>query len=612
MIYIIHHIMEYTLIEYTLYVANRDYTAWEWLPQPLPEGIATLSPLQHKLFHGDRVNAEGKIIASKYGGNTEIGGVLMVEEKTYGRYKDKLLYKCIPYDPHLPAFLIPYDEKTSLGFSKNKINKYITFKFLDWQEKHPYGIVVNTFGKVDETKAYADYQLHCQELNHSLKHFNAATLRVLREEAALNLPKLFIENYQIEDRRTYPILSIDPENCIDIDDALGIRKNAEGQTILSIYIANVPLMIEHLGLWQMITDRISTIYLPERKIPMLPSSLSDFRCSLLAGEERVAFTLDVYITKGYIVKYECKTCFIRVEKNYVYEAAELRARPDYQQLLKLVRHLNEESAGYLGYVEQVRDSHDVVEFCMIMMNYECAKILKKKGRGIFRSATKRKAQAQEADEEQAHITPQLKYIIQGTAGEYCLAAQMKPHELIAGGLETYVHITSPIRRLVDCINMLEIIRDTYTFSSAANAFVEKWLAKIAVLNQQSKAIRHLQNDILLLSTYEKNPHNDELYTGVVIGAAARGAARGAAPTTPFPTASGIATTPSPTASGIATTPTTASAAPLYKYRVYIAQLKLLTNVYSPKKVDNYSTMNFTIHLFLDEANMTKKVQLHMV
>ena len=599
--------MEYTLMEYTLRVANRDYTEWEWLPQPLPEGIANLSPLQQKLFHGDRVNAEGKIIASKYGENTEIGGVLMGEEKTYGRYKDKLLYKCIPYDPHLPSFLIPYDEKTSLGFSKNKINKYITFKFLDWQEKHPYGIVVNTFGKVDETKAYADYQLHCQELNHTLKHLNAATLRVLREEAALNLPKLFIENYQIEDRRTYPILSIDPENCIDIDDALGIRKNAEGQTILSIYIANVPLMIEHLGLWSMLTDRISTIYLPERKIPLLPPSLSDFRCSLLAGEERVAFTLDVYITKGYIVKYECKTCFIRVEKNYVYEAAELRARPDYQQLLKLVRHLNEESAGYLGYVEQVRDSHDVVEFCMIMMNYECAKILKKKGRGIFRSAQAKQTQAKQTQAQQkqtqeteAHLSPQLKYIIQGTAGEYCLAAQMKPHELIAGGLETYVHITSPIRRLVDCINMLEIIRDTYTFSSAANAFVEKWLAKIAVLNKQSKAIRHLQNDVLLLSTYEKNPHNDEMYTGVVLGAAPH---RGAAPTTPD--RGSAPTTP-------CTDTCTAGAAALYKYRVYIAQLKLLTNVYSPKKVDNYSTMNFTIHLFLDEANMTKKVQLHMV
>ena len=594
-------------MEYTLCVANRDYTAWEWLP-PLPESIADISPLEQKLFHGDRLNAEGNIIASKYGENTEIGGVLMVEEKTYGRYKDKLLYKCIPYDPHLPCFLIPYDDKTSLGFSKNKINKYITFKFVDWEDKHPYGILTNTFGKVDETKAYADYQLHCQELNPSLKQFNTATLRVLREEAALNLPKLFIENYQIEDRRSYPILSIDPEHCKDIDDALGISKNAEGQTILSIYIANVPLMIEHLGLWQVLTDRISTIYLPERKIPMLPPSLSDFRCSLLAGEERVAFTLDVYITKGYIVKYECKTCFIQVKKNYVYEAAELRALPDYQQLLKLVRYLNEESAGYLGYVEQVRDSHDVVEFCMIMMNYECAKILKKKGRGIFRSATKRNIEAENADEEQAqahneeqaqaeqaYLSPQLKYIIQGTAGEYCLAAQMKPHELIAGGLETYVHITSPIRRIVDCINMLEITRDTYTFSPAANNFVEKWLAKIAVLNQQTKAIRHLQNDILLLSTHEKNESKDEMYTGVVLGAS--------------PLRPQIGAEPHPTASGIAPT---ASASALYKYRVYIAQLKLLTNVYSPKKVENYATMYFTVHLFLDEANMTKKVRLQMI
>ena len=536
----------------------------------------------------------------------ELGGVLLLEGKTYGRHKGKLVYKCIPYEAQLPSFLIPYEDKSASGFSKIKINKYITFKYVDWQEKQPYGVVVNTFGKVDEINAYIEYQLHCQDLNHSLKQFNTKTMHVLREEAAFNLPKLFTEDYQIEDRRSYPILSIDPEHCKDIDDALGIRKNAEGQTILSIYIANVPLMIEHLYLWQVLSDRISTIYLPERKIPMLPPSLSEFKCSLLEGEERVAFTLDVYIEKGNIVKYECKTCFIRVEKNYVYEATELLARADYQELLKLVRHLNQESSRYLGYVEQVRDSHDVVEFCMILMNYECAKILKKKGCGIFRSASKIKkavvkydteaeeeaaAQAQLEEEEAIrHLSPQLKYMIQGTSGEYCLAADMKPHELIAGGLETYVHITSPIRRLVDCINMLEIMRDTYTFSQAANDFVEKWLAKIAELNKKTKAIRHLQNDILLLNMYEKSHIKDEMYIGVVIGAAPH---RGSAPTTPFPTASG-------------------SGGALYKYRVYIAQLKLLTNVYSAKKVDNYSTMYFTVHLFLDEAKMTKKVRLQMV
>ena len=143
--------------------------------------------------------------------------------------------------------------------------------------------------------------------------------------------------------------------------------------------------------------------------------------------------------------------------------------------------------------------------------------------------------------------------------------------------------------------MLEITRDTYTFSPAANNFVEKWLAKIAVLNQQTKAIRHLQNDILLLSTYEKSESKDEMYTGVVLGALPHPTAdRGAAPTTPC------------------TDTCTAGAAALYKYRVYIAQLKLLTNVYSPKKVENYATMNFTVHLFLDEANMTKKVRLQMI
>ena len=39
-----------------------------------------------------------------------IAGVLVLEgNKTYGRKKKRLLYKCIPDDKYLPAFLVPYD-----------------------------------------------------------------------------------------------------------------------------------------------------------------------------------------------------------------------------------------------------------------------------------------------------------------------------------------------------------------------------------------------------------------------------------------------------------------------------------------------------------------------
>jgi hypothetical protein len=183
----------------------------------------------------------------------------------------------------------------------------------------------------------------------------------------------------------------------------------------------------------------------------------------------------------------------------------------------------------------------------------------------------------------------LKYILQGTVGAYCGIEDLKPHEIIGGGVESYLHITSPIRRIVDCINMLEIMSEDYVFSKEADLFKEKWMANLTLINANTKAIRHLQNDMALLHLYEKNTNKDQIYSGVVLGV-------GVPPGVP-PPHDGMGSGFEPL---------------LYKYRVYIYYIKLLTNVYSTKKVENYTTMNFTIHLFLDEVNMTKKIRLQML
>ena len=607
--------MEDTKIEYTLDVFNRDYTYWDWqrvrgfrppttelgTEPSLDTGLKELcpllyniSPIKNKLFHGDRVDWTGKLISSPYREATEIGGVLLVAEKTYGRVKEKLLYKCIPYEKNLPCFLIPYEDR-SLGFSKLKQNKYITFKLKEWTDKHPHGILTNTFGNVNDVDAYANYQMHCQKLNNSIKTLNAATLRALREDSILNLPIFYKEEYKLEDRRTHPVFSIDPANCNDIDDALGITRSPIGETILSIYIANVPLVLEHLELWTYLSDRISTIYLPGQKIPMLPAALSENKCSLLQGQERVAFVMDVYIYQGRISNIVCKTVFMQVSNNYVYEDKALLARPDYQEIFKVVKWLNEDSSTYLGYVDEVNNSHDVVEFCMILMNYECSKILKAKRKGIFRTATKKEL-SNESESASACMASDLKYILQGTVGAYCGIEDLKPHEIIGGGVESYLHITSPIRRIVDCINMLEIMSEDYVFSKEADLFKEKWMANLAQINVNTKAIRHLQNDMALLHIYEKNTNKDQIYSGVVLGVGVPpphdGNGGGFERVEPF---------------GFERVEPL-----LYKYRVYIYYIKLLTNVYSTKKVENYTTMNFTIHLFLDEVNMTKKIRLQML
>jgi exoribonuclease R len=535
-------------------------------------------------------------------------GVLIVDGITYGRLNNKLLYKCIPDDSSL-AFsyiLVPYEEKNTT-FSKVKVNKYVSVSVKDTDaisvkdtdaisvkdttRDHPIGMLLETFGDVDDLEAYIQYRMACKNMSHGLKPLTTAVIRSSREKCLSNISA----HYNIEDRRDYPIFSIDPLGCRDIDDAMGIRLLPDGQTLLSIYISNVPLVIDYLNLWENISERISTVYLPHKKIPMLPVILSENMCSLLEGQERVAFVMDVYTYAGAVKQIKLTNALIRVEKNYEYEAPALVARLDYKKILAITKQLNQDSFHYLEYVDDIKDSHDVVEFCMIFMNHECAKKLQLQQRGIFRSATKKEIQpSNEEDYKKVLIMPELIYMLQGVAGEYCLVDNIKPHELIGKGLKCYTHITSPIRRLVDIVNMVELQTDTCIGSVAADAFLKKWKTPQAVetINQKTKAIRRLQNDVELLHVYEKYGQ-DKVYSGIILGV-------------PPPHDGSNMPSPPPQVGG------SGGRQPPTPTRVYIPELKLLTKLKSAKELPIYSLVECTVHLFLDEAKMRRKVRLQML
>jgi len=571
---------------FILHVANRDYTGWDFVNKndqenhlpttTLPETFTSLaiSPLSEKLFHGDCLDENGKLISdiSRYRTKKDICGVLLTSEKSYGRENNKLLYKCVPDDEHLPCFLVPYQEK-NIGFSKIKSDKYISFEIKEWISKHPIGTITNTFGIVDDIDAYTAYRIAAKEIGDSIKTLNAASIRKLRENTLGPIPYYYNNNH-IEDRRSqvYNIISIDPAGCTDIDDAISIRKIPDEKTIvLSIYIANVPMMLEYLNLWSYITRRVSTIYLPDRKLPMLPIVLSDNVCSLRQQEDRLAFVMDLHIKDNSIQSINYGNVIINVNENYVYDSPKLIASDYYKSIKNIISELN--SNTECKYISSIQTSHDIIEYCMILMNRESAKILKRKKTGIFRSAIKK-----ESISEYNNIPAELKMILQNVSSEYCLYDNLKPHELIAGGLDSYLHITSPIRRIVDIVNMMELLRDKFEWSNDAILFIEQTTKSITEINAKSKAIRKLQNEIHLLNEYNNN--KELFYTGIVFNQTIKN--------------------------------DNVKADTLYKYMVYIHQNKMLTTILSRRNIKNYTSVAFSAHLFLDEAKMTKKIRLQML
>ena len=110
-----------------------------------------------KLFNNDIMEfKDGKteLIQSQIRKAAKIAGVLVLENnKSYGRHNNgKLLFKVIPDDTHIPHFLVPYELK--IGFSKKFINKYITFRFREWDSKHPIGSIVDTLGDVNNLDVF--------------------------------------------------------------------------------------------------------------------------------------------------------------------------------------------------------------------------------------------------------------------------------------------------------------------------------------------------------------------------------------------------------------------------------------------------------------------------
>jgi len=100
------------------------------------------------------------------------------------------------------------------------------------------------------------------------------------------------------DLRVLPTVTIDGENAKDFDDAVSIKKTKKG-FILWVHIADV----SHYVKWDSPIDeearmRATSVYLPDRVIPMLPPELSENLCSLLPKTPRLTFTVEMHFNNN--------------------------------------------------------------------------------------------------------------------------------------------------------------------------------------------------------------------------------------------------------------------------------------------------------------------------
>ena len=156
--------------------------------------------------------------------------------------------------------------------------------------------------------------------------------------------------------------------------------------IISIYISNVSIWLDTLNLWDSFSNRISTIYLPDKKRPMLPTILSDNLCSLKENELRFAFVIDIHIKNDMFIKTEFNNCLIKVAKNYIYDDKKLLKDSNYQKLFETVKSI----LPNYKYIPSIKNSHDVISYLMIFMNHYSAKHFENYSNGIYRTSVYKK------------------------------------------------------------------------------------------------------------------------------------------------------------------------------------------------------------------------------
>jgi exoribonuclease R len=570
---------------YKIVVDDRSYSKWQIYDAPtLTPVTLDLDPCLMRLFSGDVFTYSDTalltIVHSSVRTVDNIPAVLILaDNKTYGRHpgNNKLLYKCVPDDSRMPPFLVPYELK-NVGFSKVFVNLYVTIQFKEWTTKHPVGSLTQVIGQVDVLDCFYEYQLYCKSLNASIQRLNKDTTKAVKEHDATN--DAFIEticaNSGIESRVDWHVFSIDPKGSLDFDDAFSIKCLDNGNTLLSIYIANVTIWLDALNLWQSFSKRISTIYLPDKKRPMLPTILSDCLCSLQAKAKRVAFVLDLELDCfNNIVSYKFSNCLVKVFKNFVYEEADLLKNKHYTLLFDVVTGL----CSKIKYIKSIRDSHDLVCYLMVLMNYTCAKEMLMKRVGIFRSALIKKDETSLGLVKVPDEVGQFIKIWNSTAGQYIdISANSDvniSHDLL--DLDAYIHITSPIRRLVDLLNIIKIQQtfSIHKLSDGAIMFYDSWLKELDYINTTMRAIRKVQIDCNLLNLCFTNPDILEpLYDGYCFDKLERNDG-------------------------------------LFQYIVFLPELKITSRITLRDNLDNYERRKYKLFIFTNEDKMKKKIRLQL-
>ena len=342
------------------------------------------------------------------------------------------------------------------------------------------------------------------------------------------------------DLRDDLIITIDGEDTRDIDDAISIRREG-GKFYLGVHIADVT----HYVRWHSPVDneafsRGTSVYFPDRVLPMLPTALSNQICSLNEGVPRL--TLSCFMTidmNGKVLERRVVPSVICSRHRMTYKAvtaiaqgdAEMRAEyPDLVEfvqtaveLTKILKRARESKGGVALDVKEAKIlyengtisipdyertiSHEMIEQFMVLANESVATIMTEKAMPFVYRIHERPGEEKAQDFltflreagvfakfDPSRVTPaDYQNLLRSLEGSHLYAlvnrvmlrsmmkAAYSPENVGHFGLasDCYCHFTSPIRRYPDlCIH--RIIKESFLAPEKTREKYKKFVTEAAV------------------------------------------------------------------------------------------------------------------------------------
>lgn len=239
-----------------------------------------------RAFHGDFVRVEitkGDIKSGRLQGR--ITQVIDRKQKEFiGRIEINRDY----------AFFIPESEKalpyffislTDLNQAKDGDKVIASMTSWEDEEKRPQGKVIEVITQEKEG------DLAMKEI--LIKHGFSIQFSDDVIEESERIPDM-VKDSKYPDRkdlRDVLTFTIDPADAKDFDDALSFRKLKNGDVEVGIHIADVSYYIEiDSALDESAYERATSVYLPDRVVPMLPERISNELCSLRPHEDKLTYS----------------------------------------------------------------------------------------------------------------------------------------------------------------------------------------------------------------------------------------------------------------------------------------------------------------------------------